>query len=69
MKSVINVSRVVPRDQELELLAHARELADLPTCADCGSGLGHEVQRGVCGLCYANRLVHGGRSASVKLER
>ena len=69
MKSVVNVSGVVPHDQVLELLAHARELDDPPTCADCGSGLSREAQRGVCELCYADRLVHGVRSASVKLNR
>ncbi len=69
MKDVVNVSRVVPRDQVLELLAHARELPDVPTCADCGSGLGRDAGRVLCGLCYANRLVHGERAPSLKLDR
>ena len=69
MKDVVNVSRVVPRDQALELLAHSRELPDVPTCADCGSGLGRDVGCVLCGLCYSNRLVHGGRAPSLKVDR
>jgi len=32
-----------------------------PLCADCGAGLGGQTTPivGLCGLCYANRLVHG----------
>jgi hypothetical protein len=32
-----------------------------PLCADCGAGLGDQTTPivGLCGLCYANRLVHG----------
>ena len=61
-----NVARLVSRDEQANLLAHARALPDAPTCADCGArlGAGSSPSRGLCSLCYANRLVHGGQVLS-----
>ena len=61
-----NVARLVSRDEQADLPARARELPDVPTCADCGArlGAGARASRGLCSLCYANRLVHGGQVLS-----
>ena len=61
-----NVDRLVTRDEQADLLARARALPEVPTCADCGARLGggSRPDRDLCSLCYANRLVHGGRVLS-----
>ena len=61
-----NVARLVSRDEQADLLARARALPNAPTCADCGARLGTRSwpSRGLCNLCYANRLVHGGPGLS-----
>jgi len=61
-----NMARLVTHDEPADLLARARALPEVPTCADCGArlGAGSSPSRGLCSLCYANRLVHGGQVLS-----
>ena len=61
-----NVARLVTRDELADLLARVRALPEVPTCADCGArlGAGARPSQSLCSLCYANRLVHGGRVLS-----
>jgi hypothetical protein len=55
-----NLARLVCRDEQADLLARARALPGVPTCADCGARLADSSRpsRGLCSLSYANRLVH-----------